>query len=157
MRSCTRTSIWSRICRTSSRLLPAGSGTSQSSTMVGTYGQVAPHARVTAQSACSCISTSSRFGRWAARSIPISRIASTTSGHTPSRRGSWPADSARTSAGAWRLNSASAIWERPALWVQTNRIFFIGALLSGGEDEPLRVLDRQSGFTHLGRDRLGAV
>jgi hypothetical protein len=66
------------------------------------------------QSACSCISGISLFGRFEARSIPISRITSTTAGHTPSRRGSWPADSARTSSGTRRLNSASAICERPA-------------------------------------------
>ena len=35
---------------------------SQSSTVVGTYGHVAPQASVIAQSACSCISTVSFVG-----------------------------------------------------------------------------------------------
>ncbi len=81
---------------------------------------------MTAQSAWSCISTESFFGRRAERSMPTSAIASTTAGQTPSRRGSLPADSARTSAGASRSKKAWAIWERPALWVQMNRTYFTG-------------------------------
>ena len=48
---CTRSSIMSRISRTSSIERPAGSGMSQSSTRVGTYGQTSPQPIVTAQSA----------------------------------------------------------------------------------------------------------
>jgi hypothetical protein len=48
---------------------------SQSSTTDGTYGHLAPQARVIAQSACSCISSVSFFGRRLLRSIPISRRA----------------------------------------------------------------------------------
>ena len=54
---------------------------------------------------------------------PISLIASTTKGHT-CRAGCWPADSARRSGGASRRKKASAICERPALCVQTNRTVF---------------------------------
>ena len=74
----TALSIPSRISRTSSIGLPAGSGMSQASTVVGTYGQASPQPIVTAQSACSCISSVSLFGLRPARSMPTSRIASTT-------------------------------------------------------------------------------
>ena len=62
-------------------------------------GTASPQPIVTAQSACSCISSVSLFGLRPARSMPTSRIASTTGGHT-SRAGSVPADSARTSSRA---------------------------------------------------------
>ena len=94
----TRASMPSRIARTSSIGLPAGSGMSHASTVVGTYGQASPQPIVIAQSACSCISSVSFFGLRPARSIPTSRIASTTVGHI-SCAGSVPADSARTSSG----------------------------------------------------------
>jgi hypothetical protein len=55
----------------------------------------------------------SLFGCFEARSIQ-SRASPRRPRATPSRRGSWPADSARTSSGTRRLNSASAICERPA-------------------------------------------
>ena len=61
--------------------LPAGSGMSHASTVVGTYGQASPQPIVIAQSACSCISSVSFFGLRPARSKPTSRIASTTGGH----------------------------------------------------------------------------
>jgi hypothetical protein len=112
----------SRISLTSCSDLPAGSGISQSSTIVGTYGQDPPQARVIAQSAWSCISRSSFLGLRLEMSISISRMASTTSGQTASA-GSWPADSARTSSGAWPSRNAWAICERPALCVQTKRTY----------------------------------
>lgn len=77
-----------------------------------------------ARSAWSCISGLSFFGRRPDRSIPTSRMASITFGQTASA-GSWPADSARTSGGEWRAKKASAICERPALWVQTNSTYLI--------------------------------
>ena len=55
--SLTCSSTSSRISRTSSIGRPAGSGMSQASTIVGTYGQTSPQPIVIAQSACSCIST----------------------------------------------------------------------------------------------------
>src|SRR5918999_4919018 len=137
--------------RTSSSDRSAGSGMSQSSTVVGTYGQVAPHARVIAQSAWSCISTVSFFGRVWPRSTPTSRMASTTTGHTPSRRGCCPADSARMSPGAMRLKNASAICDRPALCVHTNSTFFMTALLDqlGRDDQLVGELGGQSDGAHL--------
>ena len=104
---------------------------SHDSTIVGTYGQTSPQPIVTAQSACSCISTSSLRGRRPARSMPTSRIASITVGHT-SCAGCEPADSARTSSGAWRSKKACAICERPALWVQMNSTYFIATLRVSG-------------------------
>ena len=65
-------------------------------------------ASVTAQSACSCISTVSFFGTRPERSKPSSAIASTTTGCT-SAAGSSPADSAWMSGGARLLKNASAI------------------------------------------------
>ena len=98
---------------------------SQSSTRVGTYGQTSPQPIVTAQSACSCISTVSRLGLLPERSIPTSRITSTTSGHTCRaglRAGGLGAALAVVQS---RSKNAWAICERPALWVQTNSTYFI--------------------------------
>src|SRR5919201_5226887 len=75
---------------------PAGSSTSLSPSCEGTRGQLALQWSVIAQSACSCISRSSFFGRRRLMSIPTSRIASTTFGQITSA-GSSPADSARMS------------------------------------------------------------
>ena len=121
-----------RRCRRGSRAprraaAPAGSGMSQSSTVVGTYGQASPQPIViTAQSACSCISRSSAWG-----SVRRCRCRPRASPPPPSARsasaGSLPADSARTSAGAWRSKNAWAIWERPALWLQTNSTYLMAA------------------------------
>jgi hypothetical protein len=61
-----------------------------------------------------------------AMSIPTSPIASITFGHTASA-GSSPADSARTSSGAFCSKNACAIWEQPALWVQTKSTYFIAS------------------------------
>src|SRR5205814_9989500 len=58
----------------------AGSGISESSTVVGSYGHTSPQPIVTAQSACSCISTDRRLGLRSEMSVPISRITSTPSG-----------------------------------------------------------------------------
>ena len=110
----TRASIASRIGRTCSSARPAGSGMSHASTVVGTYGQTSPQPIVTAQSACSCISRTSLRGLRSLRSNPTSAIASTTVGHS-ARAGVEPADSARTSSGAYRSKNACAICDRPAL------------------------------------------
>ena len=75
----------SRIARTSSIGLPAGSGISHASTIAGTYGQASPQPIVIAQSACSCISRVSFLGLRPARSRPTSRIASTTAAKSQRR------------------------------------------------------------------------
>ena len=101
---------------------------SHDSTIDGTYGHTSPQPIVTAQSACNWSSTSSFRGRLPERSIPTSRMTSTTLGHT-SWPGSEPRDSARTSSGASRSKNACAICERPALWVQMNSTYFIASSL----------------------------
>jgi hypothetical protein len=73
--------------------------------MLETYGQASPQPIVTAQSACCCISTVSRFGVPSERSSPISRMTST-KGDQIASAGSVPADSARTSFGPWRSKNA---------------------------------------------------
>lgn len=95
-------SIPSRIARTSSIGLQAGSGISHASTIAGTYGQASPQPIVIAQSACSCISRVSFLGLRPARSRPTSRITSTT-GSQIAAAGSVPADSARKSSGCIAL------------------------------------------------------
>ena len=35
------------------------------------------------------------------------------------------------SSGAWRWKNASAIWDRPALWVQTKSTYFMGSSEGG--------------------------
>src|SRR5687768_11432416 len=71
-------------------------------------------------------------------------MTSTTSGHTR-LAGVVPADSARTSPGAWRSKNACAICERPALWLQTNSTRFItDPLWRSRRDAPeLSQLDRR--------------
>jgi hypothetical protein len=78
----TCSATWARISRTWSIGRPAGSGISHASTIVGTYGHTSPQPIVTAQSACSCISSTSLRGRRPARSIPTSRITSITAGQS---------------------------------------------------------------------------
>jgi hypothetical protein len=60
-RTCRSTS--SRIARRSSSARPAGVRNSYASTVVGTDGQASPQTMVTAQSACSCISSDRRLAR----------------------------------------------------------------------------------------------
>ena len=55
----------------------------------------------------------------ACRSMPISAMASTTAGLMVSA-GAVPAERTTTRSPAWWASSAAAIWERPALWTQTN-------------------------------------
>src|SRR5687767_4009017 len=83
------------------------------------YGQESPQPIVTIRSACSASSVVRSFGRCSERSIPTSRIASTTWGCTRSA-GVVPAESATCRPLAARSNSARLICERPALWRQTN-------------------------------------
>ena len=73
----------------------------------------------------------SRRGTRSARSIPSSRIASTTSGCTRSA-GVVPAPTRSWRPPASRSNSASLICERPALWRQTKRAVAIGQRESSG-------------------------
>lgn len=52
--------------------------------------------------------------------------------------GSCPADSARRSPGAIRVKKTSAIWERPAFWVQTKRTYLIAFLSQPARASSLR-------------------
>jgi hypothetical protein len=61
----------------------------------------------------------SGLGNSAEISRPISAMAATTAGLSP-RAGSEPAEVTRTRPAACWFSSAAAIWDRPALWVQTN-------------------------------------
>src|SRR5438128_1855755 len=93
---------------------------------------------------------SSSFFGWAPlarRSMPISAMASTTVGLSSSA-GADPAERTTTRSPPWWASSAAAIWERPALWMQTNRTSGrvsrsgIGGLAAGvgieEADEPVR-------------------
>ncbi len=60
------------------------------------------------------------FGVSAVMSMPTSRIASTAAGLTWSA-GAEPAERTSTRSPARCDSHAAAIWERPALWTQTNR------------------------------------
>ena len=143
----------SRISRTSSIGRPAGSGMSQSSTVVGTYGQTSPQPIVTAQSACNCISTDSRLGLRRERSIPISRITSTTSGQIW-RAGSEPADSPRQSrASSARTAPAPSVSGRRCGCRRTARTSSSFSSLCRG-DQLLGVLARQSGCRDFACDCL---
>src|SRR5690242_7016331 len=64
-------------------------------------------------------SMSSSCGTLPERSMPASAITSTTSGWTAAA-GRLPAERASWRPAAARSNSACAIWERPAFWMQTN-------------------------------------
>jgi RNA polymerase sigma factor (sigma-70 family) len=77
----TRPAMSSRVARTSSIGRPAGSGSSQSMyRLPGMYGHSSPQPIVTTTSAFSASSLVSRRGRRPDRSMPPSRIASTTAG-----------------------------------------------------------------------------
>ena len=123
----------------------------------GTYGQTSPQPIVTAQSACSCISTVSRFGLRPERSIPTSRITSTTSGHSW-RAGSDPADSPRQSPGHDSLEQRLGHLRAPGVVGAYEQHVLHPCLLSlRGRDQLLGVLAGQSGGGDLARDRLGVV
>src|SRR3954470_18425506 len=87
-------------------------------------GHSSPHPMVTTTSAHSASPVPRRRGVRSPRSMPISRIASTTCGWTRSA-GCVPADRVRCRRSAARVNSASLICDRPALWRQTKRTLAI--------------------------------
>src|SRR5436190_6192496 len=83
---------------------------------------------VTMTSEASAASQVRWAGVWSVRSMPTSRMASTTAGLRASA-GAEPAERTSTvSPARWRSQPA-AIWERPALWTQTNRT--VGLAISG--------------------------
>src|SRR5215469_8385585 len=83
-------------------------------------GQASLQPMVITTSAACTLSAVSGLGNSREMSRPISAMAWTTAGL------SWlagcdPAEVTRTRPAAWWSSSAAAIWDRPALWVQTNR------------------------------------
>src|SRR3954447_22449663 len=70
---------------------------------------------------CSTAASVSDFGvaPAASRSMPTSAMAATTAGLMVSA-GAVPAERTMTRPVAWWSRRAAAIWERPALWTQTN-------------------------------------
>src|SRR5919198_4044884 len=86
------------------------------------YGQASPQPVVTTTSACSASSLLRLCGRRSERSMPNSRMTSTTWECTrPLGSASLPADSAWWRRPAARSNRAALICERPVLCRQTNR------------------------------------
>src|SRR2546423_990749 len=120
-----------RRARTWSNGLPAGSLRSQSTYVFpGINGHSSPHPIVTTTSAQRARSSVSGAGRFWERSIPTSRIASTTAACSCSA-GRVPADLDSWRPSAARANSASLICDRPAFWWQTNST----RVIAGGLDE----------------------
>src|SRR6185437_6435184 len=79
-----------------------------------------PHPMVMTMSAACTLSLVSGLGNSREMSTPISAMAATTAGL--SWLAGWdPAEVTRTRPAAARSRRAAAIWDRPALWVQTNR------------------------------------
>lgn len=70
-------------------------------------------------SEASTASVVSTVGRWPEMSMPTSAIASTAAGLTWSP-GAEPAERTSTLSPARCRSQPAAIWERPALWTQTN-------------------------------------
>src|SRR4030042_3156212 len=118
--------IWSRISLILAMLWPLGSSNSQSSVSVKVAGQAfsAPHPMVITLSAWSSISTVSFLGWLLLISKPASFVICTTFGSII-LAGLVPAEVALAFPWARWLKRASAIWLRPELPTQTNRIFFI--------------------------------
>src|SRR5690625_2742003 len=73
---------------------------------------------MTTSAVCTASGVSS-FGRSAVMSMPTSRMASTTA-RLSWWAGSDPAERTAMRPAAWWVRKAAAIWERPALWTQTN-------------------------------------
>src|SRR5690625_1299948 len=73
----------------------------------------------------------SSFGRSAVMSMSTSRMASTTAGLSWSA-GSDPAERTSMRPAAWWVRNAAAIWERPALWTQTNNTVGVVSAVIGG-------------------------
>src|SRR6516165_1124096 len=82
-------------------------------------GQASPQPMVITTSAACTLPVVSGLGNSREMSRPISAIAATTAGLSWSA-GCDPAEVTRTRPAAWWSSSAAAIWDRPALWVQTN-------------------------------------
>src|SRR5215467_12307048 len=83
-------------------------------------GQASPQPMVITTSATCTLSVVSGLGNSREMSRPISAMATTTAGLSWSA-GCDPAEVTRTRPAAWWSSNAAAIWDRPALWVQTNR------------------------------------
>src|SRR5215471_2253317 len=82
-------------------------------------GQASPQPIVMTTSAALTLSPVRGLGYSREMSRPISAMARTTAGL--SWLAGWdPAEETRTRPAAWWSSRAAAIWERPALWVQTN-------------------------------------
>ena len=128
-----RPRISSRIGRTESMPWPAGSSSTQSSyRLPGKYGQASPQPIVTTTSDACTASVVSTFGCSARMSTPTSAMASTATGLTWSA-GIDPADRTSTAPPDSAVRNPAAIWERPALWTQTNRTLGLVMTLRGVE------------------------
>src|SRR5664280_156860 len=120
-RASTRLRISSRIGRTASTPLPAGSGRSQSRyRLPGKTGQVSPQPMVMTTSLAWTASVVRSFGVCSEMSMPTSCMASTAAELTWSV-GRLPAERTSTAPAARVARKPAAIWERPALCTQRNR------------------------------------
>src|SRR5215471_17175547 len=136
-------------------------------------GQASPQPMVITMSAACTLPVVSGLGNSRDMSRPISAMAATTAGLSWSA-GCDPAEVTRTRPAAWWSSRAAAIWERPALWVQTNitsgmsamagpfrgSASELGGLFGADPATPDRVDgDRQQGADHaaddLGSDERG--
>src|SRR5690349_1161237 len=116
-----RVFISSLIGRFASTPWPAGSSRTQSSyRLPGKYGHSSPQPMVMTTSDSLTASVVSTFGISADMSMPSSAMASTAAGLTLSA-GWEPAERTSISPLARVVRNAAAIWDRPALWTQTNR------------------------------------
>src|SRR5215475_7828080 len=92
-------------------------------------GQASPQPMVITTSAACTLSVVSGLGYSREMSRPISAMAAMTAGLSWSA--GWdPAEVTRTRPAAWLSSSAAAIWDRPALWVQTNSTSGMSAMAS---------------------------
>ncbi|GAB2481130.1 hypothetical protein GCM10026982_01220 [Nocardiopsis aegyptia] len=87
--------------------------------MPGKIGHTSPQPMVMQTSEASTASGVRIFGFWSVMSMPTSSMAATTAGLTESA-GAEPAERTSTRSPARCRSQAAAIWERPALWTQTN-------------------------------------
>src|SRR5215468_6719780 len=90
-------------------------------------GQASPQPMVITMSAACTWPVVSGLGNSREMSSPISAMACTTAGLSWSA-GCDPAEVTRTRPAAWWWSSAAAIWDRPALWVQTNSTWGMSAM-----------------------------
>src|SRR5262252_9326846 len=92
-------------------------------------GQASPQPMVITTSAACTLSVVSGLGNSREMSRPTSAMAATTAGLSWSA-GCDPAEATRTRPAAWWSSSAAAIWDRSALWVQTNSTSGMSAMAS---------------------------